>query len=74
MKVLWFDVETTGLNAVKNDIITIAGIIDIDHVTKEKFYFKVQPRDWDNISVSRRKSNQPKTRDQFYRDPVQDWA
>lgn len=43
MKLLFFDLETTGTNPGKNGIHQIGGEIVIDGVTKEKFDFKVQP-------------------------------
>jgi DNA polymerase-3 subunit epsilon len=42
-KVLYFDVETTGLDPVKHDIIQIAGLIEINGEVKEEFEFKVRP-------------------------------
>jgi DNA polymerase-3 subunit epsilon len=50
MKVLWFDTETTGLDPVKNDIIQIAGIVEIDGDVKEEFNIKCQPINYDTIS------------------------
>ena len=49
-KLLWIDVETSGLSCVKNDILTIAGIIEIDGNIAEEFYFKCQPHDWNTIN------------------------
>jgi len=43
MKILYFDVETTGLDPVKNDIIQLAGLIEIDGIVKEEFEFKIAP-------------------------------
>jgi DNA polymerase III subunit epsilon len=43
MKILFFDLETTGLKPEKNGIHQISGIIEIDSETKETFNFKVQP-------------------------------
>ena len=42
-KILWFDLETTGLKYWKNGIHQIAGIITIDGEVKEKFNYHVQP-------------------------------
>lgn len=50
MKIFYFDCETTGLDAKLNDIITLAFIIEVDGVIKEKAEFKMQPFNWDNIS------------------------
>lgn len=43
MKLLFFDLETTGLSPEKNGIHQISGEIVIDGVTKEKFDFKTRP-------------------------------
>jgi len=52
MKILWFDVETTGLDAKKNDIITFAGIIEIDGKIVDEIYLKMQPHNWETIDNS----------------------
>ncbi len=49
MKILYFDVETTGLDPVKNDITQLAGLIEIDGKIVEEFNFKCQPLDWEAI-------------------------
>lgn len=43
MKLLFFDLETTGVNPGKNGIHQISGMIEIDGVEKEHFNFHVQP-------------------------------
>ena len=43
MKLLFFDLETTGVNPAKNGIHQISGMIEIDGVEKERFDFHVQP-------------------------------
>jgi len=43
MKLLYFDLETTGTNPGKNGIHQISGMIEIDGVVKEEFDFHVQP-------------------------------
>lgn len=43
MKLLFFDLETTGVNPGKNGIHQISGMIEIDGVEKERFDFHVQP-------------------------------
>jgi DNA polymerase-3 subunit epsilon len=43
MKLLFFDLETTGINPAKNGIHQISGEIVINGETKERFDFKVQP-------------------------------
>ncbi len=43
MKLLFFDLETTGVYPGKHGIHQISGEVVIDGITKEKFDFKVQP-------------------------------
>ncbi len=43
MKKFIFDLETTGLDAKKNGIIQIAGIIDLGNNKRHKFDFKCKP-------------------------------
>lgn len=43
MKILFFDLETTGLMPNKHGIHQLSGEITIDGVTKETFDFKVRP-------------------------------
>ena len=50
MKVCYFDTETTGLDSIKNDIIQIAGIIEIDKKVEHEFVFTCQPFSYENIS------------------------
>lgn len=50
MKVLYFDTETTGLDPVKNDIIQLAGMVEIDGKIKEEFNFFCQPFSYENIA------------------------
>ena len=49
-KVIYFDTETTGLDPVKNDIIQLACIIEIDNQVVDEFEFKIKPFDFQNIS------------------------
>jgi len=49
-KIIYIDTETTGLDKEKNDIIQVAGIIEIDGVEKERFNLLCQPFNYDNIS------------------------
>lgn len=51
-KLLYFDVETTGLSPVKNDIIQFACIIEIDGEVKEEFEVKIKPFDFTTIQKS----------------------
>ena len=43
MKILYFDLETTGLNPAKNGIHQISGILEVDKKVITKINFKVQP-------------------------------
>ena len=49
MKILWLDTETTGLSPWKQDVIQMAGIVEIDGKVMEKFEFKCQPHFWEDI-------------------------
>lgn len=42
-KVLWLDLETTGINPKFNGIIQLAGIITFDGLVVEEFNFKMNP-------------------------------
>lgn len=43
VKILWLDVETTGLDRRRNGIIQIAGLVDIDGTIAERFDFQMNP-------------------------------
>lgn len=43
MKLIYIDVETTGLDAANNSIVQLAGIIEIDGVVKEEFDIRITP-------------------------------
>jgi len=43
MKILWLDTETTGLNPSENCIIEMAGMIILDKVCVEQFYYRCAP-------------------------------
>jgi len=49
-KILWFDVETTGLDAARNDIIQLAYIIEINGDIFEKGNIFMQPFEYGTIS------------------------
>ena len=49
MKICYIDVETTGLDAVKNDIIQLAGIVEIDGKVESTFEFECQPYSYENL-------------------------
>ena len=48
-KIFYFDVESTGFNKIKNDIVQLSGIIEVDGEVKEKFNFRCQPFDFENV-------------------------
>jgi DNA polymerase III epsilon subunit-like protein len=50
IKVCWCDTETTGLDAIKNDVIQIAMLIEINGKLVDKLELKCQPYNWDDIS------------------------
>jgi len=49
-KLFWFDCETTGLDPVKNDILTLAGVIEVDGKLIKGIDLKIQPFSYENIS------------------------
>jgi len=49
-KVLYFDTETTGLDPVRNDIIQLAGLVEIDGEIKDEFNIRCLPFSFENIS------------------------
>ncbi|KAA6231795.1 3'-5' exonuclease [Chlorobium phaeovibrioides] len=44
-KVLWFDLETTGIDPERNGIIQFAGLAEIDGAVVESFEIKMQPHE-----------------------------
>jgi len=69
-KILWFDVETTGLDPKENDIIQLSGMIEIDNEIKDTFNFKMQPYNWNSISDEALKINNTTIEDlKSYEDP-----
>jgi DNA polymerase-3 subunit epsilon len=44
MKILWFDTETTGVKSEINDIVQIAGMIEVNGEIVEEFEFFQKPR------------------------------
>lgn len=48
-KVLYFDVETTGTDAFKHDIVQLSGIVEIDGKVAHEFNINMQPRNWETI-------------------------
>jgi len=57
MKILWFDTETTGLSSIKNDIVSLACILEIDGYEQDRLYLEIQPVHWDTISPEALKVN-----------------
>jgi len=49
IKILYFDVETTGLSVWHHDIIQFAALVEINGALEEEVNFKMQPLDLDNI-------------------------
>jgi len=49
-KILYFDTETTGTDPVKNGIIQLSGMIEIDGEIREEFNFRMAPMDLDIIN------------------------
>lgn len=50
MKALYFDVETTGLDPVKNDVIQLAMLVENDGLVVGELELKIQPHSYENIS------------------------
>lgn len=57
MKIWWFDVETSGLDSKRNDIVSVGNIIDIDGCIEDEFSLNIQPFNWDNVEMSSLKMN-----------------
>lgn len=57
MKIWWVDTETTGLDPHRNDVVSLACIIEIDGEVKEEFTLNIQPFDWDNVELGALKVN-----------------
>lgn len=51
MKVLWIDTETTGLDPVKQDIITMAFLVEINGEEKDRLYLECQPFDYTTVQA-----------------------
>jgi DNA polymerase III epsilon subunit-like protein len=50
VKILHIDTETTGLDPIRQDVIQIAGIVEIGGAVVEEFNLFCQPFSYDNIS------------------------
>lgn len=57
MKLFYVDVETSGLDPLTNDILTLSGLIEIDGEVKEAINLKMKPFNWNNISEEALKIN-----------------
>lgn len=57
MKILYFDTETTGRDPIKNGLIQLSGIIEVDGRVEEEFNFKVAPFETDEIDDEALKVN-----------------
>lgn len=70
-KLAWIDVETTGLLAYVNDVIQLAGLIEIDGEVLEEFSLQLAPINVDKIQQSALDVNN-KTRQEIlsYPDPL----
>ena len=44
MRILWMDTETGGLEAGYHEMLTIAGIVEIDKEIVNEFHFKIKPK------------------------------
>lgn len=49
MKILYFDVETTGTDHTVHEITQFAALVEIDGVLKEEVNWRCQPTRWDKI-------------------------
>lgn len=50
MKLLWNDTETTSLDAQKGDIISLAGMLEVDGKIVEEFDYRMKPFHPENIT------------------------
>lgn len=62
MKLIFIDLETTGLDHRNNAIIQLAGIVRIDGRIKKKFNFKMQPHKEAKIDVNEELAMRYRTR------------
>lgn len=49
MKILYFDVETTGRDPKVNEIVQFSAIVEVDGEVKEEVNWFCSPTDWDNV-------------------------
>lgn len=49
MKILYFDVETTGRDPKVNEIVQFSAIVEINGVVQEEVNWFCSPTDWDNV-------------------------
>ncbi len=51
-KLFWIDVESTGLDPIKNDIIQLGGLIEINREIVEEIDFTCQPFNYNTIQTA----------------------
>ena len=51
MKILYFDTETTGTDPLRNDIIDLAVIIEVDGKVEHEESIKMQPLDYSTVEL-----------------------
>lgn len=56
-KIAWIDSETTGLDSLQNDILTLSIIIEIDGRVEDKLNLKMQPFNYQSITDEALKIN-----------------
>lgn len=57
MRILWIDCETGGLEPRHHEILTIAGIIEIDRRQVDEFHYKLRPNFPERLEESALKCN-----------------
>jgi len=48
-KILYFDVETTGIDCHRHGIIQLSGMFEINGAIHSEFDFKIKPFEWDHV-------------------------
>ncbi len=57
MRILWMDTETGGTEPGYHEMLTIAGIIEIDKQVVDEFHFKIKPKHPDRLEPEALKVN-----------------
>jgi len=74
MKLFFVDVETTGMDSKKHDIIQIAILISNNFKLEAKYNFKCQPVNWDDINqIALNVNNSTIEQLKTYEDPKETW-